>query len=199
MTHPKKHDDDARDEPPPYAGSAPAADDAAGDPALPGDAAPAERVYTEEEVAKLLAEKEAEFENRFLRLSAEYQNHRRRVEREKEQLTDEALERFAKDLIPILDSFDRALAVREKDPAAAVSGIELVDRQLKAALERNGVTSIDPLGAAFDPKFHEALFRTPTAEKPAGTVLSVLEKGWKMQSRLLRAARVQVAAPPEGS
>lgn len=167
------------------------------DDAPPSQDGAAERVYTDAEVAKLLADKEAELQDRYLRLAAEYQNFRRRVEREKEQLTDEALERFAKDLVPVLDSFERALAVRAKDPAAAVSGMELVDRQIKAALEKNGVTLVDPSGGTFDPKFHEAMFRTPTADKPPGTILAVLEKGWRMQSRLLRPARVQVAAAPE--
>ena len=169
-------------------------------PGTPSEAAagpPAERTFTEKELEDLLAAKEAEMQDRFLRLAAEYQNYRRRVEREKETLSDEVLERFAGDLLPVLDGFDRAMAARAKDATAAVSGLELVARQLRAALEKHGMTEIDPAGAAFDPKYHEALFRRPTREKPAGTVLTVLEKGWQMRSRLLRPARVEVAAPQE--
>lgn len=158
---------------------------------------PAERVFSEKEVEALVAAKESEMQDRYLRLAAEYQNHRRRVEREKETWTEEALDRFATDLLPVLDSFERALAVREKDPAAAVSGLEAVDRQFRGVLERHGMTRIDPAGAAFDPKLHEAVMRSPSADKAPGTVLAVFEKGWTMRSRLLRAARVQVAAAPE--
>lgn len=156
-----------------------------------------DRVWTDAEVQALLAAREAELQDRHIRLAAEYQNFRRRVEREKEQWTDEALERFAADLLPVLDSFQRALAAREQDPVAAASGLDLVERQFMAALEKHGMTPVDPLGQAFDPKLHEALFRTPTRDKAPGTVLSVLERGWVMRSRLLRAARVQVAAAPE--
>jgi molecular chaperone GrpE len=171
--------------------------DTAAPEAASGPAPVAERTFTEREVADLVAAKESEMQDRFLRLAAEYQNFRRRVEREREQVSDEVLERFAGDLLPVLDSFERALAARGKDPSAAVSGLELVEKQLRAALEKHGMTPIEAAGAAFDPRFHEALFRTPTTEKPAGTVLAVLERGWQMRSRLLRPARVQVAAPAE--
>jgi molecular chaperone GrpE len=181
------------------AGPVPAASaaDAATAAAAASESLPAERVFTEKEVEGLVAAKESEMQDRYLRLAAEYQNHRRRVEREKESWTEEALERFAKDLLPVLDSFDRALAVREKDPAAAASGIEAVDRQFRGVLERHGMTRIDPAGGPFDPKLHEAVMRSPAADKAPGTVLAVFEKGWTMKSRLLRAARVQVAAAPE--
>ena len=177
-----------------------AGDDTAGDDTAGDDTAgesQTSRVWTDAEVEALLAAREAEQQDRHVRLAAEYQNFRRRVEREKEQWSDEALERFAADLLPVLDSFQRALAAREQDPVAAASGLDLVERQFVTALEKHGMTPVDPLGQAFDPKLHEALFRTPTTEKPPGTVLSVLERGWVMRSRLLRAARVQVASAPE--
>lgn len=161
-------------------------------PEAPGTPAP--RTYSEEEVAALLAAKEAEAQDRHMRLAAEYQNFRRRTEREKDTLQDEALERFVKDLLPVLDSFERAVALQGKDPVAAASGIEVTDRQLRGVLERNGITPIEAAGRPFDPRVHEAIVRTPTSDAPAGTVLSALETGWQMRSRLLRAARVQVAA-----
>lgn len=168
-----------------------------GGPAATPGTAGAARTFTEKEVADLLAAKETEMSDRAMRIAAEYQNFRRRTERERETLADEVLERFARDLLPALDSFERALAAKERDAAAALSGLELVERQLRTALEAHGMTRIDPAGAAFDPKDHEALFRTPTADHAAGTVMQVLEKGWRMRSRLLRPARVQVAAPKE--
>ncbi|MCE9634441.1 MAG: nucleotide exchange factor GrpE [Planctomycetes bacterium] len=170
--------------------------DDAGEAVPPQDDGVPESLYTSSDVAELLAKKEAELQDRYVRLAAEYQNHRRRVEREREQWTDEALERFSKDLLPVLDSFERALASRATDPAAAVSGLEAVDRQFRGVLERNGMTVIDPAGAPFDPKFHEAIMRSAVADKAPGTVLAVFEKGWVMRSRLLRAARVQVAVAP---
>lgn len=180
------------------------ADDGAGDDGDIGDGdsesgaadAGAERVYTLAEVQKAVAAKEAELHERHLRVVAEYQNFRRRVEREKESWADETLEAFARDLLPVIDSFERALALREKDLAAATSGLEIVERQLEAALEKHGMAPIAAEGA-FDPRVHEAVMRTPDSDKPAGTVLAVFERGWKMRSRLLRPARVQVASPKE--
>lgn len=137
-----------------------------------------------------------EAEEKALRIAAEYQNFRRRAEKDAELRTDEAVGRLASDLLAGLDLFEKALALRA-DPAAAVSGLESTDRLLRAALAKHGMTPLDPAGAPFDPKLHEAVARQPSKDHAPGTVLAVFEKGWMLRQRLLRPARVVVAAAPE--
>lgn len=150
------------------------------------------RVYTEADVKVLLENAAADAKDRHLRLAAEYENFRRRVQREKEQWTGEAIEKFVTDLLPVLDDFDRALAAGCVDDSV-LQGIRLTEKNLRAALAKHGVECVDPLGAPFDPKLHEAIQRAPAGEKPAGTVVAVFEKGYVLKGKLLRAARVQVA------
>jgi molecular chaperone GrpE len=157
-----------------------------------GDVAP-ERVYTEAEVAERVDAAAADAKDRHLRLAAEYDNFRRRVQREKEQWTSEAIERFATDLLGVLDDFDRALAAAADAKDAVTAGIRLTEKSLRAVLTKHGVECIDPVGAPFDPKLHEAIQRVPAADKAPGTVVMVFEKGYVLKGKLLRAARVQVA------
>ena len=158
------------------------------------DALPAERLYTEAEVREKLDAAAEDAKDRHLRLVAEYDNFRRRVAREREQWTAEAVERFATDLLAALDDFDRALSVKADSAAAVLEGIRLTDKQLRAALGRHGVEGVDPPGAKFDPKLHEAIQRVPAGPNaPAGNVTVVFEKGYTLKGRLLRPARVQVA------
>lgn len=169
-------------------------------PPMPGDAqdaGAAERVWTDSEVKAALAQKEAEGQDRLMRLAAEYQNFRRRADKDRELDREETLGKFVSDLLPVIDTFEKALALRA-DPAAALSGIDGTEKLLRAALAKHGVTPVDPAGQPFDPKLHEALVRAPSADKAPGTVLHVMEKGWVLRSRLLRPARVAVAATPEG-
>jgi molecular chaperone GrpE len=162
-------------------------------PPASGEARP-ERVYTEADVEARLAAAAEEAKDRHLRLTAEYENFRRRVQREKEQWTGEAIERFATDLLGVLDDFDRALAVKSESADAVMEGIRLTDRQLRAALSRHGVECVDPVGQKFDPKLHEAIQRVPAAgDRQPGTVAAVFEKGYTLRGKLLRPARVQVA------
>lgn len=155
-----------------------------------------EQLYTEAQVAGRLAALEAQLGDRYLRLAAEYDNFMRRTAKEREEWTQRAIDAFAADLLPVLDSFDRAQALGAADPAAAASGLDVTARQLLAALGKHGVEVVDPAGAPFDPRFHEALLRTPTPSAAPGTVTAVLEKGYTLRGRLLRAARVQVASAP---
>ncbi len=169
-------------------------------PPMPGaaqDAGTAERVWTDSEVKAALAQKEAEGQDRLMRLAAEYQNFRRRADKDRELDREETLGKFVSDLLPVIDTFEKALALRA-DPAAALSGIDGTEKLLRAALAKHGVTPVDPADQQFDPKLHEALVRAPSADKAPGTVLHVMEKGWVLRSRLLRPARVAVAAAPEG-
>ncbi len=167
-------------------------DDAAPETAE-GAAAPTQRVWTEAEVKAQLDAATEEAKERVLRVAAEYENYRRRVQREKEQWTSDAIERFALDLLGVLDDFDRALALgTESSPV--LEGVRLTDKQLRAVLARHGVEAIDPAGQKFDPKLHEAIQRVPPNEtSPPGAVVLVFEKGYVLKGKLLRPARVAVA------
>ncbi len=167
-----------------------------GDEAAEGmsSASAPERVYTEAEVKAAVDAASAEGKDRTLRVAAEYENFRRRVQKEREQWGAEAIERFVADLLGVLDDFDRALLANAGASDAVSQGIRITEKQLRAALARHGVEAVDPVGARFDPKFHEAVQRVPPSEKsPAGTVVVVFEKGYVLKGKLLRPARVQVA------
>lgn len=152
-----------------------------------------ERVYSQAELDAAVTAAAEESKDRFLRLAAEYDNFRRRVQREKEQYSAEAIERFAGDLLAVLDDFDRALAAKTDTAGAAMEGVRLTEKKLRAMLARHGVECVDPAGQKFDPKFHEAVQRVPAGDKAPGTVVAVFEKGYTLNGRLLRPARVQVA------
>jgi len=152
-----------------------------------------ERVFTQAEVAEQVEAAAADAKDRHLRLAAEYENFRRRVQREKEQWTNEAIERFVTDLLATLDDFDRALAAAAGATDAVTEGIRLTEKSLRAVLTRHGVECVDPAGAPFDPKLHEAIQRAPSSDKPPGTVVTVFEKGYVLKGKLLRPARVLVA------
>jgi molecular chaperone GrpE len=116
------------------------------------------------------------------------------VQREREQWTGEAIERFVVDLLQVLDDFDRALGAAGLDAEdALVDGLRLTERKLRGVLAKHGVEVVDPAGMPFDPKLHEAVQKTPSAEHPPGTVVAVFEKGYTLNGRLLRPARVLVA------
>ena len=128
------------------------------------------------------------------RVKAEFDNYRKRAARDQESLVARAHERLVKELLPVLDDLERALAAAEEHEEAKLEeGVRLVHRELKAALDREGLAEIDTNGV-FDPHVHEALLSQPS-EAEEGSVLEVLQKGYKLGDRILRPARVVVAAP----
>jgi len=149
----------------------------------------------EERLAALEAEKD-EYLNDLKRVAAEFENYRKRVTRDQERLVARAHERLVKELLPVLDDLERALAAAEEHEEAKLEeGVRLVHRELKAALDREGLAQIETDGS-FDPHVHEALLTQPS-EAEEGSVLEVLQKGYKLGDRVLRPARVVVAAPRE--
>ncbi len=131
------------------------------------------------------------------RVSADFQNYKKRMAREQESLGARATERLVKELLPVLDDLERALAAFEAhDEAQVAKGVELVHRSLSSVLRREGVTAIEPSGQAFDPHRHEALLSQPS-EEPEGTVIQVVQKGFVLGDRVVRPARVVVAAPKD--
>src|SRR3954451_2440218 len=147
-----------------------------------------------DEVAALQAERDELFE-RLQRLAAEFDNFRKRNARENAALTERANERLVKDLIPILDDLGRALeAAAEHEEAKLEEGVRLVHRALAELLTKEGLAGIGTEGK-FDPHVHEALLSQPSAEDE-GSVIEVIQKGYKLGDKVLRPARVVVAGPP---
>ncbi|HUJ91790.1 MAG TPA: nucleotide exchange factor GrpE [Gaiellaceae bacterium] len=131
----------------------------------------------------------------YLRLAADFDNYKKRVARERNELVTLANERLVKELLPILDDLERALvAAAEHEEARLEEGVRLVHRSLESLLERNGVKEIDTDGA-FDPNVHEALLAQPS-EADEGMVIDVVQKGYTLGDRVVRPARVVVAGPP---
>ena len=139
--------------------------------------------------------KNAELGEQFLRAQADMQNTRRRADEEVSKARKFAVESFAESLLPVCDSLEAGLAVKDATPEVIREGAEATLRQLKSALERNKVTAIDPAaGTKFDPHLHQAISVVP-AEQEANTVVSVLQKGYLIADRILRPALVTVTAP----
>ena len=156
---------------------------------------PRARSALEERLASAEAEAETHL-NDLKRLAAEFENYRKRVAREHEALSARAAERLVKELLPIVDDLERALeAAEEHEEAKLEEGVRLVQRQLASVLEREGLAEIETNGK-FDPHVHEALLARP-ADAEEGTVVEVLQKGYRLGDRVLRPARVIVAAPKE--
>jgi molecular chaperone GrpE len=159
------------------------------------DEAEAEGESLEERLASAEAEAETHL-NDLKRLAAEFENYRKRVAREQESLSARAAERLVKELLPIIDDLERALeAAEEHEEAKLEEGVRLVQRQLASVLEREGLAEIETNGK-FDPHVHEALLSQPS-EAEEGAVIEVLQKGYRLGDRVLRPARVVVAAPKE--
>ena len=129
----------------------------------------------------------------YLRLAADFDNYRKRVAREQVELTRRANERLLDELLPVLDDLERALeAAAEHEEAKLEEGVRLVHRSLLGLVERHGLSEIETEGA-FDPHVHEALLAQPGEGAEEGSVLQVLQKGYKLGDKVLRPARVIVA------
>jgi molecular chaperone GrpE len=130
-----------------------------------------------------------------LRALAEMENVRKRAQRDVESAHRFAVERFAADMIEVRDTLELGLAAAGSAPEAAkfVEGSQATLRMIDKAFERAGLAVVDPVGQAFNPDFHEAIMAQPTADHPVGSVLAVVQKGFTLNGRLLRPARVVIA------
>lgn len=141
----------------------------------------------------------AQANDRALRALAELDNVRRRAARDVENAQRFALEKFVAALVPVTDSLEQALtSVRAGGDAALGEGVELALRLLVGALEKFGVNQLDPVGAPFDPQYHEAMSMLENANMEPGSVMAVMQKGYVLNGRLVRPARVLVARAPDG-
>jgi len=152
----------------------------------------------EAELQAVAEERDQLFE-RLQRVTAELENYRKRVQREREDWRQFALEGFLKDLLSTIDNFERAReAARESgDLESLLEGLELIDRELQRLLGRHRVEPIDALGRPFDPFEHEAVETEPAGDETPGTVTAVLQRGYRLHDRVLRPVRVRVAQRPE--
>lgn len=134
-----------------------------------------------------------EYYDLLLRKTAEFDNYKRRVERERRELGDYTVGEFAKELLPVIDDFARALdqAGAATDPFA--QGVQLIYRRLLDVLTKRGVVVLDPTGEPFDPHLHEAVARVPAEGRQDGEIVEVFSRGYKLGDRLLRPAMVKVA------
>jgi molecular chaperone GrpE len=135
--------------------------------------------------------------DRYLRAMAEADNIRKRATRDIEHAHKFALENFSKDLLAVKDSLEMGLAAADTaDAESLLAGSEATLKLLAGSLERFGISEIDPEGEPFDPERHEAMTMQPSAEVEPGSVLTVIQKGYVLNGRLLRPARVIVASEP---
>jgi molecular chaperone GrpE len=148
-----------------------------------------------------LAKEAADLKDRLLRTLAEMENLRRRTEREVADARTYGVTNFARDILAVADSMERALKalddeIRDKADAgvkALLDGVELTERELIKVMEKHGVRRIEPQGQKFDPNLHQAMFEIPDATVPAGTVVQIMQPGYTIGERVLRPALVGIA------
>jgi molecular chaperone GrpE len=137
--------------------------------------------------------------NSYLRAVAEFDNFRKRAERELDNARKFAVERFAQELVTVGDSLEAGINAAATNPGPALlEGAQATLKQLYRAFDKAGIKVIDPAGQPFDPAWHEAMAVQESADQPANTVLLVIQKGYSLNGRLLRPARVIVSKAPGG-
>lgn len=133
------------------------------------------------------------------RTRAEFENYRKRMERERADLLRQAGFEVVKEVLPVLDNLERAILASESSPEEQFrAGVEIIHRQFKEILTRMGLTEVESEGKPFDPHLHEAVSRVETSDHPEGTVVEVFQKGYSFKDRLVRPAMVAVAQSPAG-
>ena len=139
--------------------------------------------------------------NRLLRALADMENLRKRTEREVADARQYGISSFARDILSVADNFRRALESigpelrNSEEPAVTslIEGVELTERDLQKALEKNGIRKIEPMGEKFDPNLHQAMYEVPDASVPSGSVVQVIQPGYVIGERILRPAMVAIA------
>jgi len=159
---------------------------------------------TKEQWLELLATKDAQIQQlkeKILRITAEMENMRKRLQREREEGICFANEQLLKELLPVLDNLEQALehGSREVDKDSLIEGVRITCNSFKDVLKRFGCTAFESLGRTFDPNYHEAMVHQETTEHPENTVIQEYRKGYMLHNRLLRPAAVVVAKAPQDS
>ncbi|MBO7172821.1 MAG: nucleotide exchange factor GrpE [Burkholderiaceae bacterium] len=160
------------------------------------EAAQAEEVAAEPSVEEQLAAAQAQvatLQDSYLRAMAEMENTRRRADEALERAHKFAVEKFAKNMLPVIDSLEKALEVAGDEKNPIIEGVEATYRQLVKAMEMSGMVEINPVGEKFDPTKHQAITMVPAMEgQESGHVAQVFQRGWLINDRVLRAALVSV-------
>jgi molecular chaperone GrpE len=160
------------------------------------EAAPDIEAVTPDSALAAAEAKAQENWNSYLRSVAELENYRKRTEREIDNARKFAVERFAQELVTVGDALEAGIAAGAGSGGPVLEGAQATLRQLQKAFEKAGMKVIDPTGQPFDPAWHEAMVAQPS-DQPANTVLTVIQKGYSLNGRLLRPARVIVSKAPE--
>ena len=173
------------------AGTPPAAPGAA--PETTGEAGPFAEKPAAEQIAKLQSEKQ-DLLNSLIRLQADFENYRKRIERERHEQSQRAVAGLIEHLLPVFDAFDRAMAAHA-NPAYEEyrKGFELIQRHFWDVLAKQGVQRIEAAGKPFDPHEHHAVERVESNKYPDGTVIEELQAGYRLRDKILRPAMVKVA------
>jgi len=147
----------------------------------------------QDSIETLRLEKNA-LQDRLLRTAAEFENYRKRIDRDRRDQADNAMADALEDLLPIMDNLELALSVPAGDDASAYrKGVELIHRQMADLLKKRGVKAIDAVGTDFDPRFHQAVVHEVSGDHREGEVMQELRRGYMLGDRLLRPAMVKVA------
>nr|WP_154895101.1 nucleotide exchange factor GrpE [Paenibacillus xylanexedens] len=149
----------------------------------------------QDELARLKTEVE-ETQQRFVRAQADFDNFRRRTQKEKEELAKYASMKLVTELVPVIDNFERAMAtVPEGTESQSFSkGIQMIFRQLETVLNNEGLTAMDTVGQPFNPEFHQAIMQVESDEYEEGTVVEEVQKGYMLKDKVLRPAMVKVSS-----
>ena len=135
-----------------------------------------------------------EKEERALRLQADFENFRRRTSKEKEELSAVIKQEILKDMLPLLDNFERAMAAETKDAEAFQKGVDMIYTQLQEVMKKNGLEPIETAGQKFDPNFHQAVMRVQNDDLEDDDIAQELQKGYMVEGRVIRPSMVQVVA-----
>jgi molecular chaperone GrpE len=156
-------------------------------------AAPADDTAEAPAIEALKAERDS-LQDRLLRTAAEFDNYRKRIDRERREQSESAATGLLIEILPVVDNLERALQAPSGPEAAGYrAGVELILRQLNDLLRRRGVTAIEALGADFDPRFHQAVSQEASDGHRDGEVMEEMQRGYMLGDRLLRPAMVKVA------
>lgn len=148
---------------------------------------------TEEKAEEKTEEKADDGNEKYVRLMAEFQNYKKRVAKEKNDIREYATEKLVMELLPVLDNFERALAANaEDDPAGYAKGMELIFTQMVTELQKSGLAEVEAEGQDFDPTKHNAVMTEENEELESGKVSKVLQKGYALNDKVIRPSMVAV-------
>lgn len=159
------------------------------------DMSPSEKILTlEAELIQARAKADEHYDH-LLRMQADFDNYRKRTQKEKTDIIKYASERVVGELLPVLDNFERAVSAAQINPdfAAFSQGVGMILRQLQTALSKEGLKAIEALGQPFDPNLHDAVLRVESEEHPENTVVDELQKGYYLKEKVLRPSMVKVS------